>query len=165
MNSICEQLVTENGSGWVYVFLRIELIATMESYRDAPNPRIRVATRIDPPAPRDPHCTEPHLVGCPAHARIGEVTLHDRGRAICGADRLGSSRSVSRLGKCLPRNHREPSCGADYIVRFAHPTCSCCHRPVAVGKCRKASLRHPASLARCGSGLSDRGRDLSLAVG
>ena len=94
MNSICEQLVAENGAGWVYVFLRIELIATMESYRDAPNPRIRVGTRIDPPAPRDRHCTEPHLVGCPAHARIGEVTLHDCGRAICGADRLGSSRSV-----------------------------------------------------------------------
>ena len=55
--------------------------------------------------------------------------------------------------------------GADHIVRFADPARRRRHRPVAVGKRRKAGLRDPAALARGGSGLSRRGRHIPRALG
>src|SRR5260221_13103758 len=71
----------------------------MEFYHDASNPRIRVVTGIDPPALRDNHCTGPHLVGCRAHAGLREVALHDCGRAIGGAFRVGELRPASLRGE------------------------------------------------------------------
>src|SRR5215470_12897365 len=85
---------------------------------DTPSPSIRVITRIDPPALRDDHCTGPYLVGRRAHAGLREVALYDCDRAIGGVHWMGGCRPVSRRGKYLPGDHREPSRGADHIVRF-----------------------------------------------
>ena len=89
----------------------------MELYHDAPNPWIRVVIRIDRPARRDDHCAGPHLVGCRAHAGVDEVALRDCGRAIGGAHRLAGCRPVSRRGKYVFRDHRDPRC---------RPYCSVC---------------------------------------
>jgi hypothetical protein len=137
----------------------------MESYHVASNPRIRVVTRIDPPAARDDDCDGPYLVGCRAHAGAREVALGDCGRPIGCVHRMGGCRPVSWRGKYLSRNHREPSRGADHIVWFADPARCRRHRPVAVGQHRKAGLRDPAALARGGSGLSRRGRHFPRALG
>src|SRR3984885_3201009 len=85
----------------------IELIVTtMESYRDASNPRIPRVLRIDRAAARGDHCAGPDLVGCCAHPFLREVALRDCGRAIGGAHRLVGCRPVSRCGEYVFRGQR-----------------------------------------------------------